>query len=129
MIQDTDNIVWLGYQHDNELILYMQNAKACIFAAKEDFGIMCVEAQSTNTPVLALKYGGYKETVVEGSTGYFFEEQSVKSITEAVLKFEEYPLTNHQEISNHAAAFAAEHFRSAFENFVLEKYHQHNLRK
>ncbi|MBK8144313.1 MAG: glycosyltransferase [Bacteroidetes bacterium] len=126
LIQDTDNIVWLGYQHDNELILYMQNAKACIFAAKEDFGIMCVEAQSTGTPVLALQYGGYKETVVEGRTGYFFEEQTVASITEAVLKFEKAPLSNHEEISKHAATFAADNFRMAFQKYVLEKYHQQN---
>jgi glycosyltransferase involved in cell wall biosynthesis len=126
LIQDTDNIVWLGYQHDNELILYMQNAKACIFAAKEDFGIMCVEAQSTGTPVLALKYGGYKETVVEGRTGYFFEEQTVASIAEAVIKFEKAPLTNHEEISKHAATFAADNFRKAFQQYVLEKYNQLN---
>jgi glycosyltransferase involved in cell wall biosynthesis len=125
LIENETNIVWLGYQHDDELILYMQNAKACIFAAKEDFGIMCVEVQSTGTPVLALNYGGYKETVVDGVTGYFFEEQSTESIIKAVQKFEQSPLTNHEDISRHAQNFEAEKFATNFHKFVLDKYQEH----
>ncbi len=121
LLKCCDNIVWLGYQHDDELILYMQNAKACIFAAKEDFGIMCVEAQATGTPVLALDYGGYKETVIEGKTGYFFQDQSPDAIMQAVVKFENYPLQNHVAISEHASFFSTEKFRQTFREFVHHK--------
>ncbi|MCC7028766.1 MAG: glycosyltransferase [Chitinophagaceae bacterium] len=122
LMKNSTNIVWLGYQHDDELILYMQNARACIFAAKEDFGIMCVEAQATGTPVLALKYGGYLETVAEGLSGYFFEEQTVESIMQAVNYFEQNPLCDHAGISAHAAFFSAEKFREAFGQFVHAKH-------
>jgi glycosyltransferase involved in cell wall biosynthesis len=122
LMKNSANIVWLGYQHDDELILYMQNARACIFAAKEDFGIMCVEAQATGTPVLALKYGGYLETVAEGLSGYFFEEQTVESIMQAVNYFEQNPLCDHAAISAHAAFFSAEKFREAFGQFVHAKH-------
>lgn len=121
LIRQAKNIVWLGYQHDDELLLYMQNAKACIFAAKEDFGIMCVEAQSTGTPVLALDYGGYRETVQNGLSGYFFPEQTEASIREAVQRFEQSPLTDHMAIHRHAAQFSAERFRQEFSLFVREK--------
>jgi glycosyltransferase involved in cell wall biosynthesis len=122
IIEGADNIIWLGYQHDDELILYMQNAKACIFAAKEDFGIMCVEAQSTGTPVLALNYGGYKETVIDGETGYFFETQQVEAIQQVVERFELSPLTNHTAISTHASKFSVERFKNEMKSFVTMKY-------
>jgi glycosyltransferase involved in cell wall biosynthesis len=122
IIEGAENIVWLGYQHDDELILYMQNAKACIFAAKEDFGIMCVEAQATGTPILALNYGGYKETVIDRETGYFFETQQVEAIQQVVERFERSPLTNHTAISKHASKFSVERFKIEMQSFVTMKY-------
>ena len=62
----------------------MRKAKAFVFAAEEDFGIIPVEAQACGTPVIALKKGGTLETVVENETGIFFEEQSVEKIKEAI---------------------------------------------
>ncbi len=121
LIKDSPNIIWLGYQHDDELILYMQNAKACIFAAKEDFGIMCVEAQATGTPVLALNYGGYKESVIDGQTGYFFDEQTEESIMEAVQKFEQQPLTAFEAIRENTLRFSVAHFREEFQKFTEGK--------
>ncbi|NDC40437.1 MAG: glycosyltransferase family 4 protein [Chitinophagia bacterium] len=46
VVEHSPNITWLGYQPDDVLIEYIQKAKACIFAAKEDFGISCVEVQA-----------------------------------------------------------------------------------
>jgi glycosyltransferase involved in cell wall biosynthesis len=43
----------------------MQRAKAFVFAAEEDFGIVPVEAQAAGTPVIAYRKGGSLETVVE----------------------------------------------------------------
>ncbi len=120
LIAGHSNIVYLGYQHDDELILYMQNAKACIFAAKEDFGITCVEAQSTGTPVLAFNYGGYKETVIEGETGYFFDEQNIGAIKAAVAKFEEAPLTDFTGIRENALRFSATRFRDEIKDYLNE---------
>jgi glycosyltransferase involved in cell wall biosynthesis len=118
LLQGADNIVWLGYQHEDELRLYMQHARACIFAAKEDFGITCVEAQATGTPVLALDYGGYRDTVVEGLSGMFFAEQSTDSLQEAVQRFVRQPLTDHASIRRHAERFSAERFRNEMGDFV-----------
>jgi glycosyltransferase involved in cell wall biosynthesis len=98
----------------------MQRARACIFAAKEDFGIMCVEVQACGTPVLALDYGGYQETVVNGETGYLFKEQTEKSIIDAVHRMEQSPLTDHKLIRQNALRFSDERFRTEFKNFVGE---------
>ncbi len=43
----------LGYQPSEVLRDYMQRAKAFVFAAEEDFGIVPVEAQACGTPVIA----------------------------------------------------------------------------
>lgn len=113
-----DNIEWLGYKPDEEMIGYMQRAKACIFAAKEDFGIMCVEAQACGTPVLALDYGGHRETVVDGQTGYLFAEQTEQGVIDAVGRFEEKPLTDHNLIRENSLRFSEERFNEEFIDFV-----------
>lgn len=82
------NVEYLGYQKDVKLKEYMQRAKAFVFAAEEDFGIIPIEALSCGTPVIAFNKGGASETIVEGESGIFFNDQTIISLREAVLKFE-----------------------------------------
>ena len=48
------NVQLLGYQPHDVLKRHLQQAKAFVFAAEEDFGILPVEAQACGTPVVAL---------------------------------------------------------------------------
>lgn len=57
------NVELLGYQGSEVLRDYMQRARAFVFAAEEDFGIMPVEAQACGTPVIAFGKGGVLETI------------------------------------------------------------------
>ncbi|QQS36353.1 MAG: glycosyltransferase [Ignavibacteriales bacterium] len=82
------NVEYIGYQPDVKLKEYMQKAKAFIFAAEEDFGIIPVEALSCGTPVIAFNKGGASETIIDGESGIHFNEQSITSLREAILKFE-----------------------------------------
>src|SRR3989304_10536706 len=88
----TGNVAWLGYQPDEVLRDYLQRARAFLFAAREDFGILPVEAQACGTPVIAFGEGGATETVLgpgsETPTGIFFYAQTVPAICEAVREFE-----------------------------------------
>ncbi|HEE1160993.1 TPA: glycosyltransferase family 4 protein, partial [Klebsiella pneumoniae] len=74
------NIEILGYQPDSVMQEYMRNAKAFVFAAEEDFGIIPVEAQACGTPVIAFGKGGALETIrplgVDKPTGLFFQKQT-----------------------------------------------------
>jgi glycosyltransferase involved in cell wall biosynthesis len=84
------NIEFLGYQSASVLRDYGRRAKAFVFAAEEDFGIMPVEMQSLGTPVIAYGRGGVCESVVaqgDRPTGIFFTEQSVTSVQAAVRAF------------------------------------------
>lgn len=117
------NVELLGYQSDEVLREYLQKAKAFVFAAYEDFGILPVEAMACGTPVIAFGKGGAKETVLEGKTGIFFKEQTLGSLIDAVHRFETLsldPLFIHQ----HAQGFSLEQFQSQYKRFVEEKYAQ-----
>lgn len=89
------NVTLLGYQEDAVLLDHLQRAKAFIYAAEEDFGILPVEAQACGTPVIAFGKGGALETVIglddaagRAATGVFFEAQTVQAIVTAVERFE-----------------------------------------
>jgi glycosyltransferase involved in cell wall biosynthesis len=59
----TLNIEILGFQPHDILREYMMKARAFVFTAEEDFGIVPVEAQACGTPIIALARGGVRETV------------------------------------------------------------------
>lgn len=118
----TPNIEIVGYKEGNEFQNYMQKAKAFVFAAEEDFGIIIVEAMASGTPVIAFNKGGASETIVDGISGLFFEHQSVESIKQAVLKFEQNEKNfNYEKISTHAKLFSRKIFEEKMNNFVNEK--------
>jgi glycosyltransferase involved in cell wall biosynthesis len=115
------NVILMGYQPFEVLKHYLSKAKAFVFAAEEDFGIISVEAQASGTPVIAYGKGGSTETVLEKKTGVFFCEQTVASIEEAVKHFEEnISQFNYLEIAAHAATFSTERFRKEFMAYVTE---------
>lgn len=113
------NVVLLGYQPKDRMVKYIQQAKAFILAAEEDFGITTVEAQSCGTPIIAYQKGGYLETVVDGKTGVFFENQSAQSICDAVHHFERNQRAfEPQQIRENALQFSEHIFNKHFVSHV-----------
>ena len=119
----TKNIELLGFVGKEKLIKYMQKAKAFVFAAEEDFGILPVEAQACGTPVIAYGKGGALETVIDGRTGLYFNEQSIESLTGAVDRFEKGSgRFDPKIIRKNAERFSIERFCKEYKSFVEEKY-------
>ncbi|HHP7237530.1 glycosyltransferase family 4 protein [Longibacter sp.] len=117
------NVTLLGYQPDEAVEYYMQAARAFVFAAEEDFGIVPVEAQACGTPVIAYGKGGALETIIPGSTGVFFQEQDVAHLKNAIDDFEAVEDRLHPEkIRENAERFAPEVFRSTFTRAVNHAY-------
>ena len=116
------NVELLGYQPFEVLKDYMQKAKALVFAAEEDFGIVPVEAQACGTPVIAFGKGGVLETVIKGRTGIFFEEQTVESLIEAVKFFEKIEDSfDYKVIRQNAEKFGKERFKKEFKSLINKK--------
>jgi glycosyltransferase involved in cell wall biosynthesis len=113
------NVTLLGYQSSDVLCDHMQRAKAYVFAAQEDFGITIVEAQACGTPVVCLGKGGGTESVIEGRTGVFFDDQTPESLIDAIGRFEATAerLEPHF-IRRHAERFSPERFRAEFSAVV-----------
>ncbi len=82
------SVEFLGRVGDEELRELYRGARAFIFPALEDAGIMMLEAAACGTPVIAFRAGGAMEFVEEGKTGDFFDSQTEASLTEAIKKFE-----------------------------------------
>ncbi len=119
----SDNINILGFQPNPTLIHHLQRAKAFIFAAEEDYGLLPIEAQACGTPVIAFGKGGALETVrgIEHThpTGIFFREQSIPSLCDAVQLFEQVKdrLTLENCLMN-IAQFSPVIFREKFTQFI-----------
>jgi glycosyltransferase involved in cell wall biosynthesis len=101
------SIEFLGHVTDQERIALYASAKAFIVASEdEDFGITQIEAMAAGTPVIAINAGGYKETIIPGKTGEFFESfrntnyqkaydvRTIESLKEVLKKFNP---TNYKE--------------------------------
>ncbi|WP_460220443.1 glycosyltransferase [Psychroserpens sp. MEBiC05023] len=115
------NIIIKGFLNSDNLKKHMQKAKAFVFAAKEDFGIIPVEAQACGTPVIAFNEGGVRETVVHKKTGYLYNKQQPQNIIEAVCNFEKIdfdPLF----IRQNSIKFSKERFEKEMKEFVEAKY-------
>jgi glycosyltransferase involved in cell wall biosynthesis len=119
------NVELLGYQPFEVLKDYMQRARAFVFAAEEDFGIIPVEAQACGTPVISFRKGGVCETVRglehDIPTGVFFGTQDEHALEQAVLEFE---AASHRfeppRIREHALQFGTERFHEEFRAHIEE---------
>ena len=112
-----NNIVFLGRQPDEVVKKYMSECKALLFPGLEDFGIAPVEAQACGRPVIAYGKGGVLDTVIDGDTGIFFKEQTVESLKEAILKFEQMQFDKYK-IREHALEFDEEVFQKKIKDFI-----------
>lgn len=113
------NIDFLGFKEDAVVKEYLENCRAFIFPGEDDFGIAPVEAMACGKPVLAFRKGGAMETVVEGKTGEFFEEQTVESmeagLTQLLINEKNYVT---KDIAEHAQQFSEKAFKKAMKSII-----------
>ncbi len=115
------NITFLGNITDNELAKVYQNAKAFLMPQNEDFGITSVEAQSFGVPVIAYRKGGALDTVIDGKTGIFFDDQNKESLKQAIAKFDTISFNSGYLITN-AKNFSKENFKGRLQRSLVRNY-------
>ncbi|MDQ5453151.1 glycosyltransferase family 4 protein [Klebsiella pneumoniae] len=121
------NVEILGYQPNHIMLEHMQNAKAFVFAAEEDFGITPIEAQACGTPVIAFGKGGSLETIrplgVDNPTGLFFSEQTIESIISQVNAFERnVEIFEPENCRLNSLRFSSLRFKNEMDNFINDKW-------
>lgn len=79
----------MGFVENSKTILMIREALALILPTQwyEGFPMSIVEAYGNGTPVLGSKIGNVGSLVIDGVTGYTFDQSSPKSILKAVNKF------------------------------------------
>jgi glycosyltransferase involved in cell wall biosynthesis len=120
------NVRFVGEVSRERLRELLRGARAFLFAAEEDFGILPVEAQAVGTPVIAFGRGGALETIRglddPAPTGVFFKEQTPAAIADAVRNFVGNASKIRPEACRESALrFSAERFRREFAEFVAAR--------
>ena len=66
----------------------VQDLRAIVAASYEDYGLTPMEAGVWGRPAIALRFGGFLDTIREDVTGMYFEEPSADAIYQALDRFE-----------------------------------------
>lgn len=117
-------VIFMGKVSPKKLLYLYQNCSALICPQIEDFGLTPIEAQACGKPVIAFKDGGLTETVIDGKTGIFFEQQTADSLQKTLLEFSP-DLFSESECVKHAAEFSVQNFMLNFKQTINQLWQQH----
>ncbi|MDD4900671.1 MAG: glycosyltransferase [Patescibacteria group bacterium] len=112
-----DNIEFLGRVNDETKAKLYGQALAFIYPQEEDFGITAVEAMASGRPVIAYASGGALETVQDGVSGIFFNEQTAASLAQAINNFNSSKF-DPKIIKQHAEQFGVERFKKEISELI-----------
>jgi len=105
----TDNVKMLCELSDGALAWLYKNCKAIIAASYEDYGLTPLEAGVWGRPAIALRFGGFLDTIHEDVTGMYFDEPTSLAIADAVDRFESMKF-DPDKVRNHVQQFSQEAF-------------------
>ena len=80
------NVRFLDSVSDEELRWLYANCAGVVAASHEDFGLTPVEAAAFGKPAAVLRWGGFLDTVVAGTTGVFFDAPRPDAVRSAVAE-------------------------------------------
>jgi len=118
----------LGEVPNETLAELYANCKAFLFPQIEDAGIVPLEAMASGRPVIALNKGGSLDSIIDGVTGVFFENQSIPDLMGAICKFETLEF-DPMIIRKHAEQFDIGIFKTKIQSFIETKWREFNSKK
>lgn len=103
------NVTLLGSVPDERLRWLYRESGALVAASHEDFGLTPLEAAGFGHPSAVLRWGGFLDTVEEGSTGLFFESPTPDAVADAVRRLRRHRW-DADAIRRHAGNFSEQRF-------------------
>ncbi|GAC1503119.1 MAG: glycosyltransferase family 4 protein [Candidatus Saccharimonadales bacterium] len=104
---------------DSEFVDHFQSALGFIMPNMDDFGIVAVEAMAAGTPVIAYNKGGALDYVIPGRTGLFFEKQTIKNLSETLLKASTKSF-DYAAIAAHSEKFSVAVFKQSMQDYIKD---------
>jgi len=111
----------VGWVDEKKKAQYLADARALLFPSEDDFGIVCVEAFSTGTPVIALARGGARETMVSGVYGELFDAPTVEMMADAMRRFlEKEGSYDYDKIKEESQKYTQSQFEKNMKNIIYK---------
>ena len=95
-----NNIFFLQHAREMPVAYYISDVVVSSSIEPEAFGRISVEAQAMRRPILASDHGGSKETIVNGKSGFLFENEKPEALAENLNKLMEMDKDKLQSIGN-----------------------------
>ena len=88
----TDCVTFLGHVADADIVPLIQTADIFVHPNRElengdveGFGIVLLEANACETPVIAGNSGGAPEAIIDGETGFLVNPESVDDVSDRII--------------------------------------------
>jgi len=114
------NVTVLGRVDDATLRWLYRSSVGLVAASHEDFGLTPVEAACFGKPTAALRWGGFLDTIVEGTTGVFFDRPEPQLIADAVSVLSSTGWSS-DVLSDHAENYSEARFAGRIGEVVAEE--------
>lgn len=113
------NATLLGMVADAELRWLYANCAGLAAASYEDFGLTPLEAAAFGRPTVAIRFGGYLDTIVDGLTGVLVDSPSPAVLRAGIMQLERLQ-PDPAKLAEHASAFARPSFMKRISEHVRE---------
>lgn len=104
-----NNVTMVKDLTDGQIQWLYARCRAVVSASFEDFGLTPIEGAVHGKPSIVLRWGGFLDTIAEGTTGVYFDSPTPGDVAAAVTEFSEREWDD-TRIREHAQLFSEEHF-------------------
>lgn len=112
-----DNVAFASNLTDAQMRYAYAHSSALLAVSHEDFGITPLEGGAFGKPTIALKAGGFLDTIVEGLNGTFIMEPTAREIEQAIKSFDIHQFKA-DEIQNYVQKFSEQRFHLEVRNLI-----------